>query len=154
MKCRACKIREASGLNMTCETCLAKTRNARVERIKNGLCRNCTNPAEPNQVRCKACITKDRERSKVWKFKLKAEVMGHYSKAKCACCGELDIHFLTIDHINGGGCEQRRQMGKGATIYSWLKNHNYPSGYQVLCYNCNCAKGHYGECPHKMQQTI
>lgn len=149
MKCRACKIREVSGLKKTCETCLAKSRQCRTKRIAAGICRNCTTLAEPNQVRCKACIDKDRKRNKLWKLNLKSEVMGHYDGMKCACCEESDIHFLTIDHINGGGREHRRQLGQGATIYSWLKRNDYPIGYQVLCYNCNCAKGFYGVCPHE-----
>jgi hypothetical protein len=24
----------------------------------------------------------------------------------------------------------------------------FPDGFQVLCHNCNLAKGYYGECPH------
>ena len=149
MKCRNCKIREVSGLNVTCETCLAKTRDARAERIKSGLCRNCTNPAEPNQIRCKACIVRDRARNKVWQLNVKAETMQHYGGTKCACCGELEIRFLTIDHINGGGNTHRKQIGRGRSIYSWLKRNDYPAGYQVLCYNCNCAGGFYGICPHE-----
>ena len=30
--------------------------------------------------------------------------------------------------------------------YPWEK---YPPGYQVLCHNCNLAKGFYGSCPHQ-----
>lgn len=78
--------------------------------------------------------------------------MQHYGGVWCHCCDEQDIHFLTIDHINGGGREHRRQIGNGGTIYAWLKKHGYPVGYQVLCYNCNCAKGFYGECPHETKR--
>jgi hypothetical protein len=75
--------------------------------------------------------------------------MQHYGGTKCICCNETEIRFLTIDHINGGGSKHRAEIGHGKTIYSWLKNNGYPNGYQVLCYNCNCAKGFYGECPHE-----
>jgi hypothetical protein len=57
--------------------------------------------------------------------------------------------FLTIDHIENNGAEHRRQQrngqNKGHDIYAWLRKNNYPEGFQVLCYNCNCAKGIYGE---------
>lgn len=41
---------------------------------------------------------------------LKQEVMSHYSKGspKCACCGENEFIFLTIDHIFG-----RKALGHG-----------------------------------------
>jgi hypothetical protein len=37
----------------------------------------------------------------------------------------------------------------GVRFYSWLRRNNYPEGYQVLCFNCNIAKGLYGVCPHQ-----
>lgn len=73
-------------------------------------------------------------------------VLSHYGNA-CICCGENKYEFLTIDHINGGGSEHKRQIK--TSLYGWLIRSKYPSGFQVLCYNCNSAKGVYGECPHK-----
>lgn len=74
----------------------------------------------------------------------------YYSKGKmvCACCNESEYLFLTIDHINGGGLEHRKQIGAG-NLYSWLKVNNFPLGFRVLCYNCNQVRGHYGKCPHQ-----
>jgi hypothetical protein len=86
---------------------------------------------------------------------LRAEVLAHYGN-KCACCGETHPEFLGIDHINGGGNKHRREpgVGSGAGFYLWLKKHHYPEGFQVLCHNCNLAKGFYGYCPHKKLATI
>ena len=67
---------------------------------------------------------------------------------KCNCCGESEIKFLSIDHIENDGSEHRKKIGKN-NLYYWLKLNGYPKGFQVLCYNCNFAKGHYGKCPHK-----
>lgn len=84
-------------------------------------------------------------------------VLSHYSDnpPKCACCEEITLEFLTIDHMNNNGAEERRKLfgtkgrgGGGHTFYRWLINHNFPEGYQVLCMNCNFAKGKYGKCPH------
>ena len=66
---------------------------------------------------------------------------------KCSCCGESKKEFLTLEHINGRDKNKRRRTGKMAwlelKIQGWPKN-----GYTVLCFNCNCAKGAYGSCPH------
>jgi hypothetical protein len=71
---------------------------------------------------------------------------------KCACCGETINEFITLDHINGRTEEDYhsgglRRTGKAA----WMKarSDGWDTGkYQILCYNCNCAKGAYGTCPH------
>ncbi|KKM24758.1 hypothetical protein LCGC14_1601870 [marine sediment metagenome] len=72
----------------------------------------------------------------------------------CACCGEIQQEFLSIDHINNDGAAHRKQLssrsrgGGGSAMYQWLKTNGYPDGFQVLCFNCNMAKGFYGQCPH------
>jgi hypothetical protein len=69
---------------------------------------------------------------------------------KCACCGESRPEFLAIDHINGGGGKHRKEIGYGTAYFSWLKKQGYPSGYRVLCHNCNMAIAFYGGvCPHQ-----
>lgn len=82
-------------------------------------------------------------------FILRLEVMSHYGLA-CACCGETEYKFLGLDHIAGGGHKHRTALRKrGTAFYRWIKAQGLPDGYQVLCHNCNLAKGFYGECPHK-----
>lgn len=76
------------------------------------------------------------------------DAIAHYGN-KCACCGEATLEFLTIDHIKGGGNQHRREIG--THLCRWLKRNNWPSGFQVLCANCNCAKGFYGTCPHQTE---
>ncbi len=81
------------------------------------------------------------------RYKERQMVYDHYGHS-CACCGETTYEFLTIDHINGGGFKHRKEIGSSG-ICNWLIKNNFPEGFQVLCYNCNCAKGFYGQCPHK-----
>ena len=70
--------------------------------------------------------------------KRKLEVIEAYG-GKCVLCGETHWEFLTIDHINGGGSEHRRNIG-ATTIYIWLKKQGYPQKeYRLLCANCNCS---------------
>ena len=66
----------------------------------------------------------------------------------CACCGESHEEFLVIDHINGGGTKHRQEVGSGSKFYQWLKKQGFPSGFRVLCHNCNASLGFYKRCPH------
>lgn len=79
---------------------------------------------------------------------LKLAAIDAYGGRACACCGETHIDFLCIDHIDGGGGEHRKLVGGGSTFFRWLKTHNYPPGYRVLCFNCNNAFAMFGMCPH------
>lgn len=86
----------------------------------------------------------------------KLQVLNYYSKGmiRCACCGENNIKFLTIDHINNEGHKHRKEI-KGQILIYWLIKNNLPEGFQILCYNCNCAKPHNNNiCPHKEARTI
>ena len=90
-------------------------------------------------------------------FKLKAEVMGHYGGCKCICCGIDDLVVLSMDHIGGGGNAHRKLLKEKGERYNlhWFKKNDYPSGFQVLCMNCNAAKGRRGSdglCPHEREQ--
>ena len=83
-------------------------------------------------------------------FEMRLESLRHYGgdPPSCACCGENELHFLSIDHLNGNGGKHRKQVGSGNAFHYWLRRSGYPDGFQVLCHNCNMAKGFYGECPH------
>lgn len=86
------------------------------------------------------------------KLLARLEALIHYSgpNPSCACCGEPDYRFLTIDHIDGGGSVDRPKAKKYGGLALWLRANGYPSGFQVLCWNCNCGKGVYGVCPHEL----
>lgn len=58
---------------------------------------------------------------------------------KCVCCGEDELDFLVIDHINDNGAEHRKEVNL-RVIYRWLWKNNLPEGFQVLCANCNLSK--------------
>jgi hypothetical protein len=96
---------------------------------------------------------KIRRRSKDRYSRRRMEMIEAYGGA-CVCCGEATPEFLTIDHIYNDGQEHRLSLGNrtyaGAVTSHWLRKNNYPKDrFQLLCYNCNCAKGFYGECPHQ-----
>ena len=60
----------------------------------------------------------------------------------CRWCGQGDIDVLCVDHIdNSGAAHRKAQRGlTGDSMYKWLVRNGYPSGYQILCFNCNTKK--------------
>lgn len=50
----------------------------------------------------------------------------------------------------GGARHLKSIKNIGFGIYDWLIKNNFPSGFQVLCCNCNYGKNsNHGICPHK-----
>ena len=93
-------------------------------------------------------------RKKGYYFGVRKTVLLHYGKGKieCACCGETEYHFMTIDHVNGNGRKHLENIN--VSLCFWLKRNKFPDGYQLLCLNCN--QGRYrngGKCPHQTKQT-
>jgi hypothetical protein len=82
---------------------------------------------------------------------LRREVLGAYGGPvpACNCCGETTEEFLSFDHVEGGGAKHREETGRGFAFLRWLRKNGYPPVVQILCHNCNLAKGFYGYCPHK-----
>jgi hypothetical protein len=89
-------------------------------------------------------------KAKAYLAELRTPMLDAYGN-KCACCGETTPEFLTIDHIANDGKAHRNAM-KGGTmaLYRFLRDRGYPrEGFQLLCWNCNCAKYMHGRCPHQ-----
>lgn len=88
--------------------------------------------------------------TRTWRWRIRLEMIEAYG-GKCACCGEKQPEFLSIDHIRNDGYTKRlKGEPVGAALYRVLRDRGWPKDeYQLLCMNCNFAKGHFGECPHK-----
>ena len=120
----------------------------RAENAANGICTECGAPPEVGKKKCAECAARVSAASKRSNIKVRDEVLLHYGN-KCACCNEPNKEFLQIDHIDNNGAEHRRSDASAWRIYRWLKKNDYPEGFQILCANCNWAKGRYGYCPHQ-----
>lgn len=89
-----------------------------------------------------------------YRVRTKLRVLSQYGGVppRCACCGESEVNFLTLDHTNGDGAKERRSNPDMAKcgIYAYLSviRRGFPDGYRVLCWNCNLAIGLFGKCPH------
>ncbi|NIQ13923.1 MAG: hypothetical protein GTO02_05820 [Candidatus Dadabacteria bacterium] len=168
-KCGRCGKNAISSPKKQCDSCLSKQRETqkaiRLDRKGKKICVLCgKRKAYKNFTYCRVCKKelakwqKDNKElgrlaQKRWRLKLREEVIKVYGSV-CRCCGEKEDIFLTIDHINNDGANHRRMLtgtnrGSGSwNTYIWLKKNNFPSGFQVLCWNCNWAKSH-GGCPHR-----
>lgn len=142
--CLECRTRRTAGIAMD--------RSQRTTWRLSGLCQFCGKTPAPGVKYCEECRVKSSVRNTKSRNELKRQAISHYSKGqmKCACCNESGLGFLTIDHENGGGNKHRKALGRAASqFYRWLRTNGYPAGYQVLCFNCNIARGLFGVCPHK-----
>jgi len=144
--------------NKICKDCLIDldANNTNKYSFEHGkyLCKSC----EKHRSQKKYIDRKEliREQQRIYDLSVKIKVIEGYG-GKCSCCGEVALEFLTIDHINNNGAEDRRQNGKktGGKLYRWLIKNNFPKEeYQLLCYNCNCSKGFFGYCPHNKPEII
>lgn len=95
-----------------------------------------------------------REEIKEKKRIKRIEVMAIYGNGtpRCNCCGIKGFPFLTFDHIDGTGGKHRKN--NKSDIVNWIIKNNYPDSIQVLCMNCNFAKGDGIECAHKTGNLI
>ncbi len=96
------------------------------------------------QGECESCIENS---VRAYKRRMRVEAITAYG-SKCQCCGEDTFEFLVIDHVNGGGNAHRKSRGGNWGMAQEMRRQGYPDDYQVLCHNCNAAKGFYGYCPH------
>lgn len=124
------------------------------------VCRPCLNKIklkqrktflEKNPEKASILRLENKIRSKDYIRKNRMLCLQHYGghKPRCKCCGEYRYEFLALDHIDNNGNKHRKTLGNvGTQFYRWLIKNKFPTNLQVLCHNCNVAKGLYGKCPH------
>ena len=107
-----------------------------------------SSPEEEARIR-----QQERDKTKRNQDRVRQEVFAAYGGFVCACCGETEPKFLSIDHINNDGAKERKSglySSSGTAFYLWLRKNAFPSGYQVLCMNCQVGKHrNNGVCPHQ-----
>lgn len=150
---------------------LSETGRLYQKRKAAGLCVRCGKPQEGDRVGKRHCL-KCNEQYKVYdtrryhkhksprlaaqKIRIQREKDELYTRLGgyvCACCGETEKLFLTLEHKNGGGRRERQYFGGSGRLIRDLLKRKDLSGYEILCMNCN--RGKYlngGICPHKTKQ--
>jgi hypothetical protein len=105
----------------------------------------------------RALYIEQREQRALSRIILKTEVYNALGNV-CACCGEAEVEFLTIDHVNNDGGGKRSESGRrltGNSVYLEVKRSGFDkTRFQILCMNCNWAKGRHGKCPHKKSNGL
>ena len=171
--------RYAGGLYPQCKTCVSKYRSNRSvdsPTVLNKKCAGCGDTKPSSEFnkhknsrdglagKCKEC-TKEylhawrtgggNEKKKQYALSVKKQAIDGYG-GKCACCGETELSFLVLDHINNGGNRHRKDLfgtkcGGGYRMYAWAIKNGFPDSLQVLCWNCNGSKSiNNGICAHQM----
>lgn len=165
-----------SAVLYTCKLCYYAARAAKPKKIKSkravenqlGLrvCRKCgiTKPLELfpfnhkgnswRRYRCADCCyertARNEMRQEMWR-----QVREGYGN-QCACCGQTEPLFLTIDHVNNDGAQMRRNGTHPANGYLfnvWIIENNFPPMLRLLCANCNFGRQRNGGiCPHLTEQ--
>jgi hypothetical protein len=116
--------------------------------VGKGLCYWCkqVNERAPKKY-CLKCEGARAFKAKALLKVRKRELFEHYGGAVCACCGEQELAFLTLDHFT-----RHKNLDKyrgGDRLYRWLRLQGFPPGYRVLCFNCNVGRWiNGGKCPH------
>jgi len=154
----------ADGLEYQCRECKAAGYlKRRQKRSAAGLC-HCGRKPKDGYKTCEECQARvqqwmqehpqeKKQAAQAWRDDLRKQIFDHYGRAcRCPGCDVTEEAFLTIDHVNGGGTKHRREVGSGSAFFFWLVKNNFPPEFQTLCYNCNCAKGHAGICPHQQKK--
>jgi hypothetical protein len=118
-------------------------------RKAEGVCVQCGREAAVDgSIRGSKCMQANRTAAREAYRALRLKVVAIYG-GRCVCCGEIEPDFLSLDHINNDGGQQRSGGNRsGSALYKYALKER-PQDLQLLCYNCNCARGHYGVCPHK-----
>lgn len=95
-----------------------------------------------------------RDAHRDYRRRLRLEMIEAYG-GSCSCCGENELAFLSLEHLNGDGKAHRLQFGERGNsdgVVRDLKRRGWPrDGYTILCFNCNMGKAvNGGVCPHQV----
>lgn len=136
----------------------AFTKNANRKSGRHGHCKACKAAFSKEWARANRDVVNARARA--YGQRIRTEMLAAYG-GKCACCGESEPKFLALDHVNNDGHKERRfgRNGEGRAnkpIAVKLRRLGFPQDgrYQLLCHNCNSAKGFYGVCPHTQRMSL
>lgn len=142
--CSKCKLKEAKIYSVWCRDCCNSYNKIHYLKHKDRFADRQRKYYQKNPI-------KFSEIRRINNLRKKKKAIEHYSRGKmcCNCCGEKNLAFLTLDHINGDGSKHRKLIGTHTKLSSWTIRNNFPSGFQVLCFNCNIGKSNKSICPHK-----
>jgi len=150
--CNNClKVREREDLSI-CNACREEYKTSREYFKQNNICVYCRREPLATKTRCQKCREKHYKQGAIKRKEIKTLVFNHYGN-KCNCCGESNLGFLQVDHINNDGYLERQDPKIKSNFYESIVKRNFPDHYQLLCANCNYGKSKFGICPHKLEES-
>jgi hypothetical protein len=108
-------------------------------------------PLPAHQKHLTASERKKLYEARVYRKRREKYVLGY--GGKCVCCGESELDFLDVHHVDGDGGAERKQAGRGSNLIRQKIKSGFPPGMEVLCANCHTAIERKGVCPHKSKPT-
>lgn len=132
---------------------------------ERGLCTACgSRPHRQNRVYCERCaeharlvrlkfkeLPEEQKQDAYTRKKLRRQLLRQEALsvlgAVCVRCGFADPRTLQLDHIHGGGTQERGGQKKWDNAYLYYRSiiHDPEAAkqkFQVLCANCNWIKRH------------
>ena len=82
---------------------------------------------------CKGCRIVYAKESRI---RLKLRVFSDLG-GECACCGETEVEFLTVHHVEKDGKPHRAKIGDAGIYLDILRQGCPKDKYEVLCSNCH-----------------
>ena len=115
---------------------------------------------QSSEYKTKAKNSKDERRLKI--LETYSKRLSNSVIPCCKCCEKNShVDFLAIDHIAGkkemDSEPELVKLGYSSKLTSgslerWIIANNFPPYFQILCHNCNTAKGlkdNNNQCPHE-----
>lgn len=84
------------------------------------------------------------------------KLLNMFKERKCKNCSCDNMLHLSIDHVNNDGAQERKYYNNNITSI----HRDIISGklslerYRLLCYNCNCSLGYFGDFPQAFPKSI
>ena len=132
-----------------------KQKAATAKSLRSDLCPSChLRPPIPEKRCCPVCTERRKGINKRFNERAKTIIFNYYGKS-CICCGETEPLFLTLDHINNDGRQDRPKDGSTSIWYkkiaTLIRTGKPRKDLRVMCYNCNCGRArNRGICPHQV----
>jgi hypothetical protein len=122
-----------------CKECGVEFTESNRLRGKRRLCNDCLREYQRNYANSHRRMTRRIDAAR--RLNIRRKAFERYG-GDCQMCHEWRPEFLTIDHEDGSGGEDRGGRPGGTHFYAKLEKMGWPDGpYRTLCMNCNHGSG-------------
>lgn len=113
------------------------------------MCFNCNHLKYLAEKRANQLTTKKAAWARNKLRRKRLAIMERFGGPVCVCCGDERYDVLTVDHIEGGGGDDRRKYPEVSLYRKFLLTEADVNKFRILCFNCNSGRAvNGGVCPH------